>query len=399
MIRIAHIADTHIDADARVHGRLVLGPDGRNIRADDRVRCFQAAVDGAIARGCHLVLHAGDLFERNRPTPAEYCEAQGIFDRLAAARVPCVLIADNHGSIESATERHAVEPLTGRPGLTVSVRAELLRIETAAGPVQVATLPSPRRSILAAKEELKGLSPEAINALISEKLRAVLRPLRAGLYPSLPAILMFHGKIIGAWLTDLQQATGTEQIALTPEDFEGWDYVALGDFHGYQQVAPNAWYSGATDRTSYNEEHQAKGWICAEMVAHKVGMAVVREFIETPARRYITWEPAEIRDEGLLAQAEDEAQDLASVPIFRAKGIVSQEEYDALQPLLAHWREIPTFGEELEISRQTTARSKDMTSDLTEEGALRLWHGSNNRPEDLGLLLAEHRRIAGAVGQ
>jgi len=397
MIRIAHIADTHIDADARIHGRLVLGPDGRNVRAEDRVRCFRAAVDGAIARGCHLVLHAGDLFERNRPTPAEYCEAQEIFERLAAARIPCVLIADNHGSVESATERHAVEPLTGRPGLFISVRAELLRIETAVGPVQVATLPSPRRSIVAAKEEFKGLSPEAVNALVSDKLRAILRAFRARLEPLLPAILMFHGRIQGAWLTDLQQATGSEQIALTPEDFGGWDYVALGDFHGTQQVAPNAWYSGATDRTSFNEEHQAKGWICAELREHTVGMVVVHEFIETPARRHLTWDPINLRDEGLLAQAMTEAQELRTCPIHRVKGQMTQEEYDILQPLLARWREIPTFGEQLEIFRDTTARSREMTSDLTEEGALRLWHGTNNRPEDLVVLLAEHRRIAGAA--
>lgn len=398
MIRLAHIADTHIDSEARVHGKIVLGPDGRNIRAQDRLRCFRAAVEGAIARGCHLVLHAGDLFERNRPTPAEYCEAEEILDRLTAARIPCVLIADNHGSTESATERHGIEPLVGRPGLYVSVRAELLGIETAAGPVQVATLPSPRRSIVAAKEEFKGLSPEAVNGLISEKLRAIIRSFRARLDPSLPAILMFHGKIIGAWLNDLQQATGSDQVALTPEDLAEFDYVALGDFHGCQQVAPNAWYSGATDRTSFNEECQAKGWLCVDLKQNDEGLTVpIVTFIEMQtARCYCTLGPENLTD-FVLASARAHAQDLATCPIYRLKGHVSQEDYDALQPLLARWREIPTFGEELEISRQTTARSREMTSALSEEGALHLWHESNHRAEDLGALTGEHRRIAGAA--
>ncbi len=393
MIRIAHISDTHIDSEARVHGKIVFGPDGRNIRAQDRLRCFRAAVEGAIERGCHLVLHAGDLFERNRPTPAEYCATQEILDGLAAARIPCVIIADNHGAVESAAERHAIAPLAGRPGLDISIRPELLRIETAAGPVEVATLPSPRRSIVASKEEYKGLSPEAVNGLISNKLRTIIRDFRARLDSSVPAILMFHGKIIGAWLNDLQQATGFDQVALTPEDFAGWVYVALGDFHGYQQVAANAWYSGATDRTSFNEERQAKGWLCMELVHHTVGKTIIREFLETPARRYFTLGPEDLTDE-MLASARAHAEDLATCPIYRLTGRVSQEEYDALQPLLVRWREIPTFGEELEIARQTTARSREMTSGLSEEGALRLWHEANNRPEDLAALITEHQRLS-----
>lgn len=397
MIRLAHVADTHLDAEAKVSGRIVLGPDGKNIRSEDRIRCFRSAAEGAVKRGCQLFLHAGDVFERNKPTPAEYCDAEELFD-LIVSKMPCVVCADNHSAVESATERHGIEPLAGRhPNLHVSVRPELLTILTASGAVQVATLPSPRRSIVAAKDEFKGLSPEAVNALISDKLRAIIRGFRARLDPALPAILMFHGRVQGAWLTDLQQATGSEQIALMPEDFEGWDYVALGDFHGYQQVAPNAWYSGATDRTSANEEHQAKGWILATIPdAYRDGSrnGLMHEFIETPARRYRTIFPGELSSKALFEEMED--CPLETLPIVRVKGKIAQEDYDAISPFLATWRQIPTFSEQIEITRQTTARSEAMTADLTEEGALRLWHETNGRPEDLGALLAEHRRLAGA---
>ncbi len=390
MIRLAHVSDTHLDAEAKVNGRIVLGPDGKNIRSEDRIRCFRAAVMGAIERGCNLFLHAGDLFERNRPTPAEYCAASEIFD-LIPDTISCVVIADNHGNVESVSERHAIEPLAGRhPNLHVSVRPELLALQTAGGPVQVATLPSPRRSIVAAKDEFKGLSPEGVNALISDKLRAIIRGFRARLDPAIPSILMFHGRVQGAWLTDLQQATGSEQIALTPEDFAGWTYVALADFHGYQQVAPNAWYSGATDRTSFNEEHQAKGWICAELMEHTAGKTVVHEFIETPARRYVTFSP-----EGLPEYPPSYA-DPSEAPIVRVKGRVTQEEYDALAPLLAKWREIPTFSEQIEIARITTARSKEMTAGLDEESALRIWAEANGREAELPSLLVEHRRLSEA---
>lgn len=385
MLRICHLSDTHLDDRATVAGRILLDAQGRNIRGEDRRRCFRSAAGGTIERGCNLILHTGDLFEHNKPLPSEYCAATEVLDLWRTT--PVVVLADNHGNAESETERHAIEPLAGRrPNLYISVRPELLTISTTGGLVQVATLPSPRRSIVAAKEEFKGLGPEAVNAVISDKLRAIIRGFRTQLKPDLPAILMFHGKVQGAWLNDLQQQTGSEEIALTPEDFEGWNYVGLGDFHGYQHVAPNAWYSGATDRTSFNEEHQAKGWICAEFKENDEGLRVpVVEFIATPARRYVTLSLDELHHTG----------DLENV-IYRVKGKVSQDEYDALAPDLARWRTCELFSDELEITRQTRARSADMTADLSPEGALGEWHRSNNRSEDIGGLLQEHQRLVGA---
>ncbi len=380
-IRIAHLSDTHLDDRATVAGRIIIDAQGRNIRGEDRRRCFRAAAEGAIKRGCNLILHAGDLFEHNKPLPSEYCAATEILDLWT--EIPAVILADNHGNVESLTERHAIEPLARRrPNLYVSVRPELLHVPTSAGPVQVATLPSPRRSVVAAKDEFKGLPPEAVNAAISRKLCAIIRSFRAQLTPELPAVLMFHGHVQGAWITELQQARGSEQIALTPDNFEGWDYVALGDFHGYQQVAPNAWYSGATDRTSFNEEHQRKGWICAEMIEHSAGKTFVHEFIETPARRYATLSIDELRTSEALPEI-----------IYRIKGQISQGEYDALGPDLARWRQCELFSDALEITRQTRARSEAMHAELSDEDAIRLWRETNSRNEDLDDLLLQHRRL------
>lgn len=44
-----------------------------------------------------------------------------------------------------------------------------------------------------------------------------------------------------------------------PEMGKGYQYVALGDYHRPQSVAPNAWYSGSTERTSFGEEDAAVG--------------------------------------------------------------------------------------------------------------------------------------------
>ena len=404
MIRLAHCSDTHLDADARAAGKILRDAQGLNVRFEDRKRAFRSAAEGAIERGCHLFIHSGDTFERPRPTPAEYCAAEEVFD-LIVQHMPCITIADNHSAVESAAERHGVEPLMGRnPHLHVSVAAELLTIQTGAGPVQVCTLPSPRRSIVAAQDETRGLSPAAINALISDKLRSLIHGFRARLDPTLPSILVYHGGVQGAWLTDLQQATGTEAIRLNPQDLDGVDYCALGDFHAMQQVTPRAWYSGATDRCSFGEESQAKGWLYVELSKDKELLPVVH-MVETPARRYVTYSPEELTAAFNPSHCPpDPIEHLSTMdvadpdyPIIRVKGSCTQEEYDSLQPLLARMRTLPIFSEQIEVTRETRARSAGMTGALTPEASLRLWHSENNRPEDLDRLLAAHRKIAGAA--
>jgi len=44
-----------------------------------------------------------------------------------------------------------------------------------------------------------------------------------------------------------------------PSMGQGFQYVALGDYHRPQSVAPNAWYSGSTERTSFGEEDARVG--------------------------------------------------------------------------------------------------------------------------------------------
>ena len=388
MIRVCHLSDTHLDDRATVAGRIVLDAEGRNVRSLDRIRCFRSAIEGAIARDCDLVIHAGDLYEHNKPWPSEECAAIEVLDLLGEDR-GLALVADNHGNIESSVERHAIAPLIERrPWWYIFTRPELRVVPTKSGPVQIAGLPSPRRSTLAAAEEARGLSPEGLNTLISDKLRKVLRFLRSQLDPSLPAILVAHLKIAGAWMNAAKRSGDYGEIALRPEDFAGWDYVALGDFHRCQQVGENAWYSGSTDRCDFGEEANTPGWLCVE--SDGTGIVPRVEFVPTPARRFRTLLPD--APNGLpLRQSDPEV-------IYRVKGEVTQAEYDAMQPLLTYWRGNPLFSEELEVTRTTRVRSEAMGKSLTDEEALREWCTVNGKEGELPGLLEEHRELAKAKG-
>jgi hypothetical protein len=87
-------------------------------------------------------------------------------------------------------------------------------------------------------------------------------------------VLLAHGGFAGIW-----PYAARPDGNLPPEQFEGWDYVALGDYHVAHQVAPNAWYSGALDYVTTNPwaELQAettlgrpgiKAWLLVEIGGH-----------------------------------------------------------------------------------------------------------------------------------
>lgn len=109
-------------------------------------------------------------------------------------------------------------------------------------------------------------------------------------------VLLLHGEVEGAMPPHAQH---TDRAALTipveaisaPE----WNYVALGHYHVYKRVGPNAYYSGSLDYTSTNvwgeiEEQRSqklpgKGMIERDLSTGKQTfhpLPVVREFLDLP---------------------------------------------------------------------------------------------------------------------
>jgi exonuclease SbcD len=385
MVRICHTADWHLSSNAACAGKIVRDENGVNIRWKDQQRVVKAFVDGAIAQECEVAIIAGDIFDTPKPGPAEIVFAQEEIRRLAKEMMLVVLIHGNHDM-----------PVSGAPS-PVAILAEIVNVSYLESPtvihwpdLEIAALPFPSKSSLLARDEYQGLSPEGVNALVSEKLRAIVRGLRAQCDPHLPSVLVAHLPIVGAKMNENMLA-GQEHISLTAEDLEGWEYVALGDFHAAQQVGPRAYYSGSLDRLNHGEEGNEPSWACVELD----GETFSKTDFPMPARRFITLTPEEIRDTVESEEYWPNGLDYNRVPILRVKGELSQEEHDALQPTLAKWREIPTFTEQLEITRTTRARAEEMKGDITPTRALAEWHAANSRTEDLGELTALHAEIAG----
>jgi DNA repair exonuclease SbcCD nuclease subunit len=66
-------------------------------------------------------------------------------------------------------------------------------------------------------------------------------------------VLVLHGEVEGMLPPSAAHAERTA-VAISPEELGAarWSYVALGHYHVYRQVAPNAYYSGSLDYTSAN---------------------------------------------------------------------------------------------------------------------------------------------------
>jgi DNA repair protein SbcD/Mre11 len=221
-LRIVHLSDLHLGY--RQYQRLT--PGGINQREADVAATFRTAIDRVIELAPDVVLVAGDVFHTVRPTNQAIVHAFVQFSRLIQAlpNALIVLVAGNHDSPRS-TETGGILPLLAQLGMHV-VDREARRL----------SFPNRDLSILAVPDvhgiEVPALTPDS-NARYN--------------------VLMLHGEIQGA-LPDGASPADRAAVEIPQAELHAsrWDYVALGHYHVYREVAPNAYYSGSIDYTSVN---------------------------------------------------------------------------------------------------------------------------------------------------
>jgi len=74
---------------------------------------------------------------------------------------------------------------------------------------------------------------------------------------SKPNVLITHCAVDGASTNSGYEMKRTK---ITKKILSGWDYVALGDFHKYQEVMPNVYYSGSIVKTVWDERHDKRSF-------------------------------------------------------------------------------------------------------------------------------------------
>lgn len=233
-MRIVHISDTHLGYQAY---RAIDKKLSINQREADVGRAFSQAVDKILKIKPDCVLHTGDLFDSVRPSNRALHFAIGELLRLSQANIPVVIISGNHS---------------------------LPRMRDTGSVFQLFTLPAfPHLyPVFKSRYEVVNIGGLAIHAipqcLTKEDFDKQLEMIKLNKKAKYNA-LMLHAAIAG--IPEFSMGEFNEQEV--PDSYlkEDFDYIALGHYHKHTQVAENAFYVGSTERFSFNEVGQEKGFL------------------------------------------------------------------------------------------------------------------------------------------
>lgn len=73
----------------------------------------------------------------------------------------------------------------------------------------------------------------------------------------IPSVLVTHCAVDGALTNSEHEMKKTK---ITKKMLSGWNYVALGDFHKYQNIDENIYYSGSIVKTIWDERHDRRAF-------------------------------------------------------------------------------------------------------------------------------------------
>lgn len=264
-MRLVHLSDLHLGY--RQYQRVT--PTGKNQREADVAASFTRAIDKVIALAPEVVLIGGDVFHTVRPTNPAILHAFRQFSRLREAlpNAIVVLVAGNHDmprSSETTCILRLFEPL----GFHIA-DVEPRRLH----------FPEHDLAILAVPD----LPPGSVDLSPDLNVRH--------------NVLLLHGEVEGALPEGAREdERASMAIPTAAVSHERWDYVALGHYHVYRKVGPNAYYCGSLDYTStnswgeYAEEKAAKlpgkGMIERDLDTGKQtfhALPVTRKVIDLPA--------------------------------------------------------------------------------------------------------------------
>lgn len=396
-LRILAVADTHVDDRMALAGLSPVDSEtGEPLVLAQARRMMRWVGQVARANEVDLIVHAGDLYERPRPSPAaERVAAEAIDDWCQVA--PVVLLLGNHDR-PHGEEAHALAPLRNRrPGrLYVADTPAPITFDIFApkggshfrafniddhGLVAIFPVPYPSRSYLA--EQVDG-GADAVNAAVSQALQQVLTRHRVvagqARRMEMASMLLGHGTLRGASYRP-HQTVPISDLQIGSDGFDAFDLVAWGHLHQRQGVT--GWpetmhgYVGSPDAHDFGEEGEAKGVTVFEYDFPKEGEAsgqsATHRFIEYPGARKFHTLTVENFDAKFHPETERASHaDLCGETIYRVVGEVAPETFERIASRV---RQLKTVGwlirTDCAVVRESRSRVEDTREILGMEGAVK----------------------------
>ena len=255
MIRALHLADLHPNNGATFAGKTVTDPEtGRNLALTDLDRSLHFVYEHVTqnpAEPFDLALIAGDVFDSHKPHPNEIRLMRAFIQSLSEY-MPIVVIPGNHDMSQNPMDATALEAIKGLENVHVVERPESRLLTIHGNSVQIFCLPYPTKGRLLTQDAAMGKSPEEITAIINQGLGAIIRGFVAERVPGAIHVLLAHGSVANAKVGE-QPRSLEHDILIPRDDFDAFDYVALGHIHQPQPIATNACYSGSLVRAGFGE--------------------------------------------------------------------------------------------------------------------------------------------------
>lgn len=267
------LSDTHIG----------VGYEARKDALSDTAEMFAQVTRLAVEREVAAVLHAGDVFHRAKPSPAELLCFKHWLDQLAMAGIPLVVVEGN-GVHAAAPGQASALDLFASPLVHVSRRPELIDV---AG-VSVCTLPAASVGRLAASTD--GGDRARLYETAIDLLLASARNLYAQAPADRPRVLLAHQMVSGASLpTGLPvEQVGSVVLPLWALEEIGYDAIVIGDLHMAQVLSADPWigYCGSPQVNDFGEQGNVPGVWLLDFGAD--GTCDSAEFVALETRRFVT---------------------------------------------------------------------------------------------------------------
>jgi exonuclease SbcD len=353
LIRIAHISDSHFDE----RGRL-----------DDIIAVHSVFLEQAARADAHLIVHAGDWFER-KSSPRERLAVANFLAEASRQSLPLVGVKGNHDAeldLDLFNElRPDMDSADAEP-LALIVNPGFVRV----GHGRIVVLGIPwfdKANIvsglsLQADQEAGRVATMAAASDFLAGLRAQVAMLRA---EDNVVVGVGHLLVAGSECSNGQTLIGTT-VEIAPHDLLelGASYVALGHIHKAQEwFGGRVAYSGSPHRCNYGEP-EAKGWRLVTL--EDDGMFVSNEFRELPARKMVFIDMAGIKDEAGVVKRDDVEGALVRVRIRVSSNEVGQVDAQQIKDLLLAAGAYEAKVEVI-VDAQTAARSPEIVQAKTIE--------------------------------
>lgn len=249
-MRFLHFADTHLGFSdlSKVDPHT-----GVNRREQDFYDAWWRVIDAILVHRPDFVLHAGDLFQSPRPNNRAIAIALAGLKQLNEANIPFVVVAGNHSTPRIRATGNIFEALSVLPNVHAAYKGvyEKIIMPAANGEDYCAVHCIPHCSL---SEEL-------------EKAYASVQWDEAARWN----LLLTHGSWRAVGKLDTRMGEFNEQFLEDPEARLNltFDYIALGHYHRYLAISDHTFYSGSTERTSFNEAGYSSGYILGDLPARQ----------------------------------------------------------------------------------------------------------------------------------